>query len=67
MHVKKKNFELQLDDFNTFIGIIRISSFNKKKSQGDYWSSDPSLFCEVVSSAMTRNKFKQIMLKLKYF
>lgn len=63
---KENGFELQLDDLNTFIGIIIVSSFNKRKSQRDYWSSDPFLLCEVVSSAMQRDTFEKIKSELKY-
>ncbi|XP_034935816.1 piggyBac transposable element-derived protein 3-like [Chelonus insularis] len=55
-----------LDDLNTFIGIIIVSSFNKRKSQRDYWSTDPFLLCEVVSSAMQRDTFEKIKSELKY-
>ena len=57
IHVRETVFDLQLDDLNTFIGII-ISSFNKRRSQRDYWSPKPFLSCEVVSSAMTRDEFE---------
>ncbi|XP_034934180.1 piggyBac transposable element-derived protein 3-like, partial [Chelonus insularis] len=63
---KENGFELQLDDLNTFIGIIIVSSFNKRKSQRDYWSTDPFLLCEVVSSAMQRDTFEKIKSELKY-
>ena len=49
---QKTGFALRLDDWNTFIGIIIISLFNKGKSQRDYWSSDQFLFCEIVFSAV---------------
>lgn len=63
---KENNFDLNLDDLNTFIGIIILSSINKRKSQRDYWSTDPYLSLEVVSSAMQRDKFLEIKSKLKY-
>lgn len=63
---KENGFDLPLVDLDTFIGIIIMSSFNKRKSQRDYWSTDPFLSCEVVASAMTRTKFEQIKSKLKY-
>jgi len=59
---KENGFDLPLVDLNTFIGIIIMSSFNKRKSQRDYWSTDLFLSYEVVSSAMARTKFEQIKL-----
>lgn len=63
---KENNFNLNLQDLNTFIGIIILTSFNKRKSQRDYWSTDPFLSCDVVSSAMSRNVFEEIKSGLKY-
>lgn len=63
---KENNFDLNLKDLNTFVGIVILTSFNKRKSQRDYWSTDPFLSCDVVASAMTRDKFEEIKLQLKY-
>lgn len=63
---KENEYVLELHDLNTFIGIIILSSINKRKSQRDYWSSDPFLSCKMVSSAMSRNHFEEIKSKLKY-
>lgn len=63
---KENGFDLSLLDLNTFIGIVITSSFNKRKSQRDYWSTDPFLSCEVISSAMSRIKFELIKSKLKF-
>ncbi|XP_032688514.1 piggyBac transposable element-derived protein 3-like [Odontomachus brunneus] len=63
---KENGLNLNMDDLNTFIGIILVSSFNKRKSQRDYWAADPFLSCEVISSAMSRNTFENIKSKLKF-
>lgn len=63
---KENGFCLKLEDLNTFIGIIILSAINKRKSQRDYWSKDPYLSLEVVSSAMSRDQFEEIKTKLKY-
>jgi len=63
---KENNYDLKLQDLDTFVGIVIFSSFNKRKSQRDYWLSDPFLSCEIVSSAMSRNKFEEIKSKMKY-
>lgn len=58
-------YPLTVNDFDTFLGILILSTFNKRKSQRDYWSSDPLLVCEPVVSAMSRNQFEDIKSKLK--
>ena len=63
---KENNYDLKLQDLDTSIGIVIFTSFNKRKSQRDYWSSDLYLSSEIVSSAMSRNKFEEIKSKLKY-
>lgn len=63
---KENGYDITIHDLNTFIGIIVFSSLNERKSQRDYWSLDPYLGCEVVSAAMSRNKFESIKSHLKY-
>jgi len=60
------NGELFLSDLNTFIGILILSAFNKRKAQRDYWSNDLYLCCQIISSAMSRDKFEKIKSKIKY-
>lgn len=57
--------DLSLQDLETFLGIIILSIFNSRKSQRDYWSSNPLLACEPVKSAMSRNKFEKIKSEIK--
>ena len=49
---KVNGYTLNLDDLNIYIGILILSSFNKRKSQKDYGSLDPLLCCKIVRSAM---------------
>lgn len=60
------SYDLKLQDLATFIGIVIFSTFNPRKSQRDYWSFDPYLSNEVISSAMSRQEFETIKCKLKY-
>ncbi|XP_066597935.1 piggyBac transposable element-derived protein 3-like [Prorops nasuta] len=46
--------------------ILIFSCFNKRKSQRDYWSTDPFLSANVVSSVMSRNRFESIKAHIKY-
>ena len=57
---KENEFDLQLDDLNTSIGIIILSFINNRKSQRDFWSTDPYLSLEVVRSVMQRNTFEEM-------
>ena len=63
---KENDFDLQLQDLNTFLGIIIVTSFNKRKSQRDYWSTDTFISCDVISSAMSRKTFEEIKSRLKF-
>lgn len=55
-----------MQDFNTFLGIVILTAINSRKSQRDYWSTDPFLHCEVIKSAMSRDDFERIKSKLKF-
>ena len=63
---KEHDFDLQFQDLNTFLGIIIVTSFNKWKSQRNYWSTDPFISCDVISSAVSRKTFEEIKSQLKY-
>ncbi|KAL7294435.1 hypothetical protein TKK_0012434 [Trichogramma kaykai] len=63
---QRNGYSLSLDDLNTFIGIIIFSSYNKRPSQRDFWSTDPLLHAAPVAMAMSRNKFETIKSKLKF-
>lgn len=63
---KENGFDLSLLLLNAFIGIIIFSSFNRRKSQRDYWSNDPYLKSDVVSATMSSKTFEQIKSKIKY-
>ncbi|XP_058789591.1 piggyBac transposable element-derived protein 3-like [Phymastichus coffea] len=62
---RENGYDLSKIDLNTFLGVIILSSFNERKSQRDYWSSDPLLSCDIVQQAITRNTFEQIKSHLK--
>ena len=53
------------DKLDIFIVILVLTTFNKKKTQKDYWSTDPRLACPAVFSAMSRATFMEIKSKLK--
>jgi len=62
----ENGYNLSKIDLETFLGIIILSSFNKRKSQRDYWSSDALLSCDIVQQAMSRSTFEEIKSHLKY-
>lgn len=53
----------QLDKF---IAIILLTSYNIRKNQREYWSKNSFLRCNVVSSAMSRDKFVDIKSNIKF-
>ena len=59
------DYNLTKIDLKTFLGVIILSSFNKRKSQRDDWSSDPLLSCDIVQQAMSRTNFEEIKSHLK--
>lgn len=63
---KTNGYEMTETDFDKFLGILIFSSFNKRLSQRDYWSTDPLLRSEPVASAMSRQKFEEIKSSLKF-
>lgn len=63
---RENGYNFQLEELNVIIGIIIFTTYNKRSSQRDYWSKDPCLKSEIVSQAMSRNKFELIKSKLKY-
>lgn len=63
----ENDLDLSLQELNGFIGIILISSYNIRKNQREYWSKDPFLKCEAISSVMSRDKFECIKSNIKYW
>lgn len=58
-------YALSMDEFDTFLGIIILSIFNKRSSQRDYWSTNGLLRCDPIASSMSRLKFLEIKSNLK--
>lgn len=63
---RANSYELTLDDFDIFVGIIITSIFNGRKSRKDYWSRNELLGCPAIANAMSRNKFLEIKSKIKF-
>lgn len=63
---KSNGYEMTEADFDKFLGILVFSSFNKRLSQRDYWSTNPHLRSEPVVSAMSRKQFEKIKSSLKF-
>ena len=58
-------YNLSKIGLETFLGVIILSSFNKRKSQRDDWSSDPLLSYNILQQAMSRTNFEEIKSHLK--
>lgn len=69
-HIIDSSFEndlkLSVSNLNIYIAIIILTSFNKRTTIKDYWSTDPLLECPIVRSAISRNRFLEIQSKIKY-
>lgn len=63
---KSNGYDLSYNDFDTFVGILIVSSYNIRMNLRDYWSQDPKLNCPAIKNAMSRNKFLEIKRKIKY-
>lgn len=63
---KENGFDLSLDVFETFVGILILTSYNTRQATTDYWSKEDVLRCDIVARAMSRNKFQDIKSKLKF-
>ena len=62
---QENGYPLTLEEFHVFLGIIILSIVIKRKSQKDYWSSNPLLDCKPIKSVMGRDKFLKIKSKIK--
>lgn len=58
--------DLSIQELDTFVGILLLSSYNVRNEQREYWETDPLVKCSIVSSAMTRDRFGEIKTKIKY-
>ncbi len=58
------SFSLSTDEMKVFIGILLLSGYTTVSRRRLYWSSDPDVHIEMVSSSMRQNRFHEIM---KYF
>ncbi|OXU20828.1 hypothetical protein TSAR_010853 [Trichomalopsis sarcophagae] len=58
--------QISVGELNTFVGILLLSSINIRNNQYEYWETDSLVNCPDISSAMSRNRFKEIKSKLKY-
>lgn len=63
---RENDLKISLDDLNAFLGIIIFTTFNVRKSQRDYWSTDSFLRSHEVLSVMGVRNFELIKSKIKY-
>jgi len=57
--------KISAEEFNIFVGILLLSSYNIRTNEKDYWSKDSKINSKIVSSAMSRDKFLLIKSKIK--
>jgi len=63
---QKNGLQISVEELNTFVGILLLSSVNIRNNQYEYWEIDSLVNCTDISSAMSRNRFKEIKSKIKY-
>ena len=63
---KENGLDISHDDLDIFVGILLLSTYNIRGDQQEYWSKEPDLKCEFVSSAMSRSRFLEIKSKIKF-
>lgn len=59
-------FDLSIDKFNRFVGILMLTIYNSRKKLRDYWSDNDLLSCKRVQDCMSRDTFLEIKSKLKF-
>lgn len=63
---RTNGYDITSSEFDTFIGILIFTSYNKRLSQRDYFSKNKYLGAKPVSDAMGRDRFTKIKKFLKY-
>lgn len=59
-------YQLTANELDIFLGIIIMTIFNNRKSERDYWSTNELLRCNLIASAMSRDKFLKIKRNIKF-
>ena len=54
------DFKLSDEELRRFLGIVLLSGYHSVPSEADFWSNQPDLGVELVSEAMSRNRFQTI-------
>lgn len=60
----RHNFSLTVAELKVFLGILILSGYHKVPREKMYWSLDEDIKVEVVSKAMSRNRFQEIKRNL---
>lgn len=60
MFLDQTNLNLTVDELKVFIGIMLISGYNVVSDRDDYWTNKSDMHNDLISTAMSRNRFKQI-------
>lgn len=63
---RENDFDLSLESFQKFMGILILSIMNSRKNVRDYWSNRDSLRCKIVAETMSRNEFLKIKRFMKF-
>lgn len=58
------NFNVSEPEILTFIGVMLLSGYHPLPYRRLYWSAEPDVHCELISNAIRRNRFDEIMAHL---
>lgn len=53
-------FTTDANEMRQFIGILFMTGYNTRPQIENYWSTNPSLQCELIRGVMTRDRFKRL-------
>ena len=62
VHHEKGNFNILEDEFRTLIAVLLLSVCCKVSYRNFYWANVPYTHNEAVSSAVCRNRFRELLL-----
>lgn len=63
----ERGLNITVETLDAFVGILVLSIINSRKSYKDYWSTRRVLSCDIVASSMSRNTFREIKQKIKFY
>lgn len=64
---KLNGLTMSMNELNTYLAILLLSSYNIRDNYKEYWSLQEDLKCDIVRKVMSRDRFADIKSKIKYY